>query len=345
MFRFGSPEYLWLLLLAPLLAGVFVLYRQGSRKRLARFGKADTLRELMPEASPKRVRNKFVLVLLAVVCMVLALARPQFGSKLKEVTRRGVEIMVAVDVSNSMLAEDFQPNRLERTKYAIDRLVEQLHEDRTGVIVFAGDAYVQLPVTSDYVAARNFVKNLSPDMVSRQGTAMGAAIDLAASSFSPGSEGSRVLILISDGENHEDDPVAAAQAAAEKGIRVYTIGVGTPEGAPIETGGDFLKDENGNMVVSKLDEKTLEQVALTTGGSYIRATNRSVGLEEIIARINEVEKKDLTATLFEDYNEQYQYVLGLALVFLLLDTLMIPRKNRILARFNIFGRQRRMTKR
>lgn len=336
MFRFGTPEYLYLLAIVPILIAVFVFYTRARKKRLARFGKNDTIRQLMPEASPRRVRNKFILVAIAVTLLILALARPQFGSKLKEVTRRGIEIMVAVDVSNSMLAEDFEPNRLERTKFAIDRLVEKLHEDRIGVIVFAGDAYVQLPITSDYLAARNFVKNLSPNMVSRQGTAMGAAIDLAANSFSVQSEGSRVLILISDGENHEDDPLAAAQAAAEKGIKIYTIGVGTPEGAPISINGEFLKDENGQMVVSKLDEQMLEQVALATGGSYIRATNRSIGLDEIIERVREVEKKELKTTVFEDYNEQYQYVLGLALIVLLLDMLMISRKNRILARFNIF---------
>ena len=337
MFRFGTPEYLWLLLLIPVLIGIYMVYVRARKRRLARFGNPALVGQLMPEASPKRVRHKFVLLLLAVGLIGVALARPQFGSKLKEITRTGIEIMIAVDVSNSMLAEDFEPNRLERTKFAIDRLMEQLDEDQIGLIVFAGEAYVQLPITSDYVAARNFVRQLSPDMVSRQGTAIGAAIDLATLSFSSGSEGSRVLIIVSDGENHEDDPVAAAQMAVEKGIKIYTIGIGTDKGEPIPIGnGEYMTDEDGTMVVTRLDEKTLEEIALVTGGSYIRATNRSIGLNEIIQQINEVEKKQLTMQVFEDYNEQYQYILAIALALILLEALIISRKNRLLGRFNIF---------
>lgn len=336
MFRFGSPEYLYLLLLVPLLMAAYALYASRRRKRLDEFGKYDTIKQLMPLASPKRVRHKFVLTTIGITLLIFAMARPQLGAKLKEVKRTGIEIMIAVDVSNSMLAEDFTPNRLERTKYAIDRLIEQLEEDRIGVIVFAGDAYVQLPITSDYQAARNFVRNISTNMVSLQGTAMGAAIRLAVSSFSPGSEGSRVMILISDGENHEDNAVAAAQTAEENGVTIYAIGVGTPEGAPIRFGNDYIKDEDGNMVVTKLDEQTMEQIALTTGGSYIRATNGNIGLSEIIARVNEVEKKELTATVFEEYNELYQYILAAALLFFITETFMISRRNRLLARFNIF---------
>ncbi|MCD8186616.1 MAG: VWA domain-containing protein [Rikenellaceae bacterium] len=338
MFRFGTPEYLWLLLSIPVLLGVYGLYARARKRRLARFGNPALLNLLMPEASPKRVRHKFLLVLLAIALIGVGLARPQFGSKLKEVRRTGIEIMIAVDVSNSMLAQDFEPNRLERTKFAIDRLIEQLDEDQIGLIVFAGEAYVQLPITSDYVAARNFVRHLSTDMVTRQGTAMGAAIDLAAMSFSSGSEGSRVLIVVSDGENHEDDPVASARMAAEKGIKIYTIGIGTEDGAVIPYGGDYIRHEDGSLVVTKLDEQTLEQVALATGGAYIRATNRSIGLNEIIQQINEVEKKQLTTQVFEDYNEQYQYLLALALALLILEMLIISRKNRLLARFNVFKR-------
>ena len=336
MFRFAQPEYFYLLALIPALVAVYLLRLRARSRALERFGDPQTVAQLMPEASPKRVRNKFILYTLALLSIIVGLARPQFGSKLREVTRQGVEIMLAVDVSNSMLAQDFEPSRLERTKFAIDRLTQQLSEDRLGLIVFAGDAYMQLPITSDYVTARNFVRAISPTMVSRQGTAIGAAIDLAARSFSSGSEGSRVIIIVSDGENHEDDALAAARAAAERGIMIYTIGIGTPEGAPISIGGDFIKDENGNMVVSKLDEAALEEIALTTGGAYIRATNRSLGLDEIIQKINEVEKQQLTSMVFEDFNEQYQYLLGAALILLLADVLMIDRKNRLLARFNIF---------
>ena len=333
MFRFASPDYLYLLFVVPLAVAVFVYAERDRRRRLARFGDAATLKALMPDVSPLRVHVKQSIYLLAAVCMILALARPQVGSRLKEVKREGIEIMLAVDVSNSMLAEDFEPSRLERTKYAIDRLLEGLEQDKIGLVVFAGDAYVQLPITSDYLTARNFTRQISPDMVSKQGTAIGTAIDMAASSFSSQSEGSRVMILITDGENHEDDALDAARRAAEKGIKIYTIGIGTPQGAPIRLGGDFIRDEKGDMVVSKLDEATLRQVALLTGGAYIRSTKQSLGLSEIIDQINKTEKSEFTATMFEEFDEQYGYFAGAALGLLVIGWGILPRRNRFMARF------------
>lgn len=342
MFRFATPGYLYLLLLLPLLAGLYVYAVRSRRRALERFADEAVLPGLMPEASPVRLRLKFVLLCLGLGFIILALARPQFGSKLREVTRQGVEIMLAVDVSNSMLAQDFEPSRLERTKFAIDRLAEKLHEDRIGLIVFAGDAYVQLPITSDYVTARNFARNISPDMVSRQGTALGAAIELASGSFSSGSEGSRVIILISDGENHEDDAMAAAEAAARQGIKIYTIGIGTPEGAPIRIGGDFIKDEKGDMVVSKLNEKMLAEIADLTGGVYVRSTKQSIGLDEIVRSINEMEQSELSTVRFEEYDEQYRGLLAAAFVLLLLEFFLLDRRNPLLARFNIFNEKLKM---
>lgn len=341
MFRFGSPQYFYLLLLVVTLASLYVVAMAMRRSRLEKFGNLATIALLMPDVSTRRVRNKFLIYLVALTLIVVALARPQFGSKLREVKSKGIELMLAVDVSNSMLARDFEPNRLERTKFAINRLLEGLKQDRVGLIVFAGDAFTQLPITSDYVAARNFINQISTDMVSKQGTAIGAAIDLAASSFSSESEGSRAIIVISDGENHEDDAVEAAKKAAKQGIRIYTIGVGTPEGAPIPIAGtdDFIKDEQGNMVVSKIDEATLEKIALVSDGAYIRSNNTSIGLAEIVKKINETEKKQLATTAFEDYNEQYQYVLAVVLALLLLEGLIISRRNRLLDRFNIFNRK------
>ncbi len=278
----------------------------------------------MPDASPRLWTMKTVLMGVAIVLMICALARPQVGSKLKEVTVRGIELMLVVDVSNSMLAEDFEPSRLERTKYAIGRLLEGLEQDRIGLVVFAGDAYVQLPITSDYLVAQSFVRQISPTMVSKQGTAIGAAIDLAARGFSSesgpeedGRASNRAIILITDGENHEDDALAAAQRATEKGIKIYTIGIGTPQGAPIRIEDDFIRDENGEMVVSKLDETTLRQIAIETDGAYIRSTQQSLGLEEIISRINETESKEFTTQMFEEYDEQYRYFLFAALVFII----------------------------
>lgn len=339
MFRFATPEYLYLLALIPVLAVIYVLAARNRRKRLERFGKASTMTGLMPDASPKRARNKFIVYLLAVTLVILALARPQTGSKLKEVTREGVEIMLAIDISNSMLAQDLSPNRLERTKYDVARMLEGFNEDRVGVVVFAGDAYVQLPITTDYVTARNFVDQISTGIISKQGTAIGAAISLAASSFSSGSENSRAIILITDGENHEDNALAAAEHAAAQGIRIYTIGIGTPEGAPIQVGDDFIRDDKGEIVVSKLDEETLRQIALVTDGAYIRSGNQSIGLKEIIDAINETQKSELTAIMFEEFDEQYQYLLGVALLLLLIEAFILPRKNPLLSKYNIFNKQ------
>lgn len=338
MFRFATPEYLWLLLLIPVLAGVYVYVARGRRRRLERFGKLSTIGGLMPDASPRRMRNKFIIFLLALVFVIFALARPQTGSRLKEVKREGVEIMFAIDVSNSMLARDLSPDRLERTKYDVARVMEGLTEDRVGVVVFAGDAYVQLPITTDYVTARNFVDQINTNIISKQGTAIGAAISLAASSFSSGSDNSRIVILITDGENHEDDALAAARLAASQGIRIYVIGIGTPEGAPIQVGEDFIRDDKGEIVVTKLDEETLSQIALITGGAYIRSGNRSIGLREIIDSINETEKSELSAMVFEEYDEQFQYLLAAALILLLIGELILPRKNPLLTKYNIFNK-------
>lgn len=326
----------YLLLLLPAMILLFVLSIRARRRRLEKFGRRETLKGLIPDSSPVRIRNKFILFLLAISLLIIGLARPQFGSKLRETTAEGIEIIFAVDVSNSMLAQDFEPNRLERTKYAITRLLETIENDRVGLVVFAGDAYMQLPLTSDYVAARNFIRQVSTNMVSKQGTAIGAAINLAASSFSSDSEGNRVIILVSDGENHEDDATSAAAAAAAKGIRIYAIGIGTPEGAPIYMNGQYLHDNEGNMVITKLNESMLRDIALSTGGSYILATNKSVGLAEIVEKIDETEKSRFNVKTFEEYDEKYPYFLGAALLLLLINSLMLSRKNRILPRFNIF---------
>ena len=341
MFRFENIEFLYLLLLIPLLVLLNIWARKERRRRLERFGNLDTLRSLMPDDSPRRRTFMSVLYLLGLSLVIIALARPQIGSKLKEVEREGIEIMLAIDVSNSMLAEDFEPNRLERTKYAVGRLLEGIQEDKIGVIIFAGDAYVQLPITGDYVTARNFVSQISTTAVSKQGTNIAAAIDLAANSFSSQSEGSRVVVLITDGENHEQDALASAEAAAARGIKIYTIGIGTPEGAPIRIGNEFIRDEEGEMVVSKLDEKTLEEIALTTGGAYIRADNRTVGLQEIIEQINATEKSQFTTQIFEEFDEKYQYFVAAALLLILLEMAVLGRKNHLLARFNIFAQEKK----
>jgi len=339
MFRFAYPQYLWLLAALPLMGLLFAWAARCRRRRLARFGRPEILREFMPEVSAGRVVLKFILFSLAFALLALAAARPQFGSRLREEKSQGIEMMLVVDVSNSMLAEDFEPNRLERTKYAVDRLFDGLKQDRVGLVVFAGEPKVQLPITSDYRMAKAFARRIDPSLVSVQGTAVGKALEQALLAFPGNDDGaphSRVVVLITDGENHEDDAVAVARRAAEQGIRIYTIGIGTPEGAPIRIGGEYIRDEKGDMVVSKLNETMLARIAELTDGAYVRATRQSVGLDEIVASINDMERSERETVRFEEYDEQYGWLVAAALVLLLAELLLLDRRNPLLARFNIF---------
>uniref|UniRef100_UPI004057B9B1 VWA domain-containing protein n=1 Tax=Alistipes sp. TaxID=1872444 RepID=UPI004057B9B1 len=340
MFRFAHPHYLWLLLSVPLLLILYALVQRAMRRRIARFGHLETVRFLMPDRSVGRPRLKLLLLLLALTLMILSAARPQFGSKLKEEKAEGIEMMLVVDVSNSMLAEDYEPSRLDRTKYAIGRLFEGLKQDRVGMVVFAGEAKVQLPITTDYRMARAFTRKIDPALVGVQGTDIAQALSLATISFSSNTKESRsrAIILITDGEGHSGDVMAAAAKAHEQGIRIYTIGIGTPEGAPIKIGGEYIKDEKGDMVVSKLDEELLQAVAHSTEGLYVRASNQSLGLEEIVREINAMEQSELESLRFEEFNEQYAALLIAAFVLLLLEALIRNRHNPLFSHLNIFRR-------
>lgn len=336
MFRFAHIELLYLLAVIPVLAIIFALMMRRRRLLMERFGNIELLKELIPAYSPTRLRLKLWIWLTAFACLVVAAARPQLGSKLREEKARGVEMMLVVDVSNSMLAEDFEPNRLERTKYAINKLFEGLQQERVGMVIFAGEPKVQLPITSDYRMAQAFTKRISTSLIAEQGTDIGKALELATLSFSSQSGQSRAMVLITDGENHEQDITPIVERAKQEGIRIYCIGIGTPEGAPIEIGGEFIKDENGEMVVSKLGEQMLQQIASTTEGAYVRATKQSIGLEEIVKSINQMEKSELTTVRYEEYNEQYQYLIAVALALLVLESFILSRRNPALKRFNIF---------
>lgn len=304
-----------------------------------RFADAGLLKQLSPMASPKRVRYKFSLLTIAIGLILLALAQPQFGSKLKEKKSRGVEIIIATDVSNSMLAEDFKPNRLERTKNAISQLLTQLTDHRVGLIVFAGDAFVQLPVTSDYVAAQSFISSISPSSVPTPGTSISSALDLATRSFSSTSDKSRVMIVVTDGESHDDDPIASAKAASEAGITIYTIGIGTPQGSPITINGEMLRDEKGEIVVSKLDEQKLQEIAAQAGGLYVRASENQLGMQEILKRIDQMQKEEYKSLVFQEYNDQFYYILALSVLILIIEFLMIERKNKLLSKITIFKKE------
>ncbi len=327
---------LWLLALVPAMALALVVLARLRRRSLARFGNPELLKELMPDVSAGRVRLKSLLFLAAFTLAVLAAARPQFGSKLREEKAEGIEMMLVVDVSNSMLAEDFSPSRLDRTRYSIDKLFSSLSQDRVGMVVFAGEAKVQLPITSDYRMAKSFAKKLSPSLVSVQGTDLGQAMSLAALSFSNSPDKSRAMILITDGEAHDAGAVDAARRAAEQGIRIFAIGIGTPEGAPIKIGGEFIRDEKGDMVVSRLNEEMLQEIASIGDGGYIRATNQAFGLDEIVGKINDMERGEVASLRFEEYNEQFPWLVAAALVLLVLESLLLDRRNPRLRRFNIF---------
>ncbi len=337
MFRFANPEYLYILIAVPILAVLFLIAMRGRRRRMERFANLDFMGGLMPDFSLISVRLRCVLSLLSLTLLIFAAARPQFGSKLREVKSRGVEMMLVVDVSNSMLAEDFAPNRLAQTQFAIERLFSGLsNQERVGLIAFAGDAVVELPITSDYRLARTFSERLSPNSVGEQGTNVGRALDLSMLSFSDREEASKVVILITDGEAHDNNAIAAAERAKAQGVKIFTIGIGTPEGAPITINGEFIKDENGEVVVSKLGEEMLQQIAQITDAGYVRATTQSIGLSEVVGAISKMEQQESSVMSFEEYGEQYQSLVAIALVLMFLGSLISNRKSKRLQRFNIF---------
>jgi Ca-activated chloride channel homolog len=340
LFRFAYPDFLYLLLLVPVLILLWLINTYRRKKALQRLGDSEIVMKLIPGASRARPAVKIILQLIALVFMIILLSRPQFGSKVEEVRRKGVEVIIALDVSNSMLAEDIQPSRLERAKQAISRLVESLSNDKIGLIVFAGDAYTQIPVTTDYISARMFLSTISPDIVPKQGTAIGSAIDLGIRSFSPGKDKSRAMIIITDGENHEDDPVAKAKEAAAAGIVIYTVGIGSTGGVPIQVNidgkKDFLKDQQGNTVITRLDENILKEIAMAAGGKYVRANNSNIGLDQVFSDIRKLKKQELEGTMYTEYNDQFQIFAGISLFLLLLDFMIMERKNRRLSNLRVF---------
>ncbi len=339
MFRFAHPEALYLLVLIPILMVLFIWGRQRRKKQLREFGEDQVISQLMPEVSPRRPVWKFYLTLLGITAMILVVAGPQFGSKLQTAKRKGIELIIALDVSNSMMAQDIKPSRLERSKQAISQLVDKLGNDKIGLIVFAGDAYTQLPITTDYVSAKMFLSTINTGIVPRQGTSIGKAIELGIRSFGPQKDASRAIIVITDGENHEDDAIKAAEAANEQGILVYTIGMGSVQGAPIPIGDNnnsFRKDKNGDIVITKLNEQMLQEIAAAGGGKSVRANNTKVGLNELLKELNNLEKGEIEAKVYSEYDEQYQWLALFALVLLVIEVLILERKNRYLKDIKLF---------
>ena len=346
MFKFAHPEYLFLLALVPLLIGVFIYTGILKRRNIRQFGTPDLLAELMPNVSVFRPQVKFYFQLTAIILLIIVLAQPQFGTKQEAIKRQGIEVMIALDVSNSMLSQDIQPSRLEKAKQVLSKLVDGMTNDKIGLIVFAGDAYTQLPITVDYVSAKMFFSSISPNLVPRQGTAIGSAIDLAIKSFGTKGKAGRAIIVITDGENHEDDAIGAAKLAAENDIAVHVIGMGKPDGAPIPVPGtmSFWKDKEGNVVVSKLNEQMCKDIAQAGKGVYVRSDNSNTAFKVIEKELDTLAKSDIKTTSFSDYNEQFQSFALLALLILIIDFFVFDRKNKRLSKIKIFDLKQKVTK-
>ena len=342
MFRFEHTEFLYALLLIPALAGIFMWMLLWQKRAMTRFGDRNIIQQLIPGVSKNRLLFKFILIMVAYAFLIIAVANPQTGSKLVQGERKGIDIVIALDVSNSMLAQDIKPDRLERSKQAISKLIDKLKNDRIGIVVFAGHAYVQMPVTTDYSAAKMFLSTISTKMVPTQGTAIGEALTMAASEFDDETH-SRAIILITDGENHEDNAVKAAKDAAEKGIHVYTIGMGLPDGAPIpeyQNGRQvgYKKDDKGQTVITRLDEPMLQEIASAGDGIYVRANNSEAGLRTVYDEINKLEKTKFESKMFSDYEDRFQYFIAASLLFLILELIVFERRSKWLSKINLFGK-------
>lgn len=339
MFRFEEAAYLYLLLILPFMVAFYLYSNYRRRKAIRKFGDPVLMAQLMPDVSRYRPDVKFWLMFVTVGLFALLLARPQFGSKLETVKREGVEVMIALDISNSMLAQDVQPSRLEKAKRLVAQLVDKMQNDKVGMIVFAGDAFTQLPITSDYISAKMFLESIEPSLISKQGTAVGAAVNLAARSFTPQEGVGRAVIVITDGENHEGGAVEAAQAATEKGIQVNVLGVGMPDGAPIPVEGtnDYRRDRDGNVIVTRLNEGMCQEIAKAGNGIYVRVDNTNSAQKAISQEINKLAKSDVETQVYTEFNEQFQAVAWIILLLLLAEMLILERKNPLFRNIHLFS--------
>lgn len=339
MFRFENPIYLWLLLIIPILIILKIMMWYVQRKKLSRIGNPTLLKELMPDVSRFRPWVKFLLLITALSSLILALARPQFGSKISHEKRNGIEAIIALDISNSMLAQDVQPSRLDKSKLMIENLINSFINDKIGLVVFAGEAYVQLPITSDYVSAKMFLSDITPNLISAQGTDIARAIRVSLSSFTQQKGVGKAIILITDGEDNEGGALEAVKEAKEKGVNVFILGVGDSKGAPIPLGnGEYLKDNHGQTVMTALNENMCKEIAQAGSGTYIHIDNTSLAQEQLNNELSKLQKGDSDAVVYSEYNEQFQIVALLSFILLLIEVCLLERKNLLFKRFNLFKR-------
>ena len=339
MFKFANPNALFLYILLLLVVGIYFYASHRRKSALRKYGDPNLLTALMPEVSPYRSKIKFWITFVAMCFMVLLIARPQFGTKVETVKRHGIETIIALDISNSMLAEDVAPNRLEKSKNIISKLVDSFEDDKVGLIVFAGDAFIQLPITNDFISAKMFLESINPGLITRQGTNIKAAIDMATRSFTPREGVGKAVIIITDGENHEGGAIEAAKAAAEKGLSVYVMGVGSLSGAPIpgNRANDFRRDKEGNVIVTKLNEQMCQEIAAAGNGVYIRIDNTNNAQKLLQKEIDKLAKADIESAVYSEYDEQFQVMAWIALILLLLEMLLMVKKNPRFKNINLFG--------
>ena len=342
MFRFESPIYLYLLVLIPLLALIRYLSYRNQKKRLRKFGEPSLLKALMPDVSRFRPSVKFWILQGALALLIVMLARPQMGTKINHEKRVGIETIIAMDISNSMRAEDIVPNRLDRSKMMVENLVDHFTNDKIGLIVFAGDAFVQLPITSDYVSAKMFLSSIDPSMMASQGTDIARAIEMASHSFTQEEGIGKAIIVITDGEDHEGGAVEAAEAAKKNGMRVYVLGVGSTQGAPIPVPGtgNYMQDNTGNTVMSALNEDMCKQVAQAGGGAYIHVENNSAAQEQLDNELDKLAKKETSTAVYSEFDEQFQAFGVLALLLLILEICIFDRRNPLLKHVSLFGKRK-----
>jgi len=337
MFRFDDPQYLWLLLLIPLLVAIDLLKYSQKKKKLNKIGDKELLHELTQSYSRWRILLKRFLLYSALAMIIIMIARPQMGSKISREKRHGIETMIAIDISNSMRAEDVVPSRLEKSKLMVENLIEHFTNDKIGLIVFAGNAFIQLPITNDYISAKMFLQNISPSLIEEQGTDIGQAIHLASNSFTSQQNIGKAIILITDGEDHEGGAMEQAAAAKKKGINVFILGVGNTQGAPIPDGnGNYMQDSSGETVLSKLNESMCKEIAKAGDGTYIHVENNNAAQEKLNAELTKLQTGETESVVYSEYAEQFHIFGWIALILLLLDVLVLETPNKRLKKFKIF---------
>ncbi len=337
MFRFEDPTYLYLLVLLPILIAIRMYGLRKRKRQLAKFGDPVLLKRLMPDVSGARREVKFWLMLTAIALLIVMLARPQMGTKINQEQRQGIEVIIALDISNSMKAEDVTPSRLDKSKMLVENLVDNFTNDKVGLIVFAGDAFVQLPITSDYVSAKMFLQNIDPSLIATQGTNLAEAIELSSKSFTKQDKVGRAIIVITDGEDHEGGAEDAAKEAQRNGMRVFVLGVGSPKGSLIPDGnGGYMKDNTGQEVMSALNEAMCKQIAEAGGGAYIHVDNNNIAQQQLNNEIAKLQKGDILNVTYSEYDEQFQAVGILTILILIIETIILESKNPLLKRIRLF---------